>query len=135
MSLLSRPLPRLEVSIPCAIVSRSFATQHFSRRPSEPASESGSHMGVGSDYPALAEFFFFSSPPRLFLASHNVASLSARRSRLLRVEAAELTALEEIEQRSVRETVGGTVTWVSTRGGSPLKTLRFGFRVLSSGKH
>lgn len=67
---------------------------------------------------------FFLSPARLFLASQNVASLSARRSRLLLVEAAELTALEEVEQRSVRETVGGgTVTWVSASDGSPLKNI------------
>lgn len=38
---------------PCVIVSRSFATQQFSKRPCE---QVGLHMGVGSDYPELAEF-------------------------------------------------------------------------------
>lgn len=36
------------------IVSRSFATQQFSRRPRKRV---GSRMGVGSDYPELADFF------------------------------------------------------------------------------
>lgn len=76
-------------------------------------------MGVGSDYSELAEFFL-----RLFLASQIAASFSLGGcvELALLVEALELTALEEIEQRSTEETVE-TVTLVSVEDDFTLESL------------
>lgn len=68
-------------------------------------------MGVGSDYPELADFFLW-----LFLASKIVASLSV-------AEALELTTVQEIEQRGTDETVE-TVTSVSVDDGFTSETLQ-----------
>lgn len=87
-------------------------------------------MAVGSDYPDLADFLFFIYlfflPAVIFSFKDCCQQLSGRLCEahfFFLVEALDLTAQEEIEQRGIDQTVG-TVTAVSVDDGFTLETLR-----------